>query len=94
MRVRPLQIVGAVVLDSEPFRDDRGVFEVFWELTDTSRAAIPFAPCGAYHSHNHGARILRGMHYQAFPHAQAKLVSCVRGAVWDVIVDLRPESST
>lgn len=45
-------------------------------------------------SFNHKAGTLRGMHYQAAPHCEAKLVRCVRGAIYDVIIDLRPDSPT
>jgi dTDP-4-dehydrorhamnose 3,5-epimerase len=87
-----LPIAGAKLLAAEPFRDSRGSFEVFWEQADLAAAGIPFAPVNSCHSYNQKSGTLRGMHFQQAPHGQTKLVSCVQGAAWDVIVDLRPDS--
>jgi dTDP-4-dehydrorhamnose 3,5-epimerase len=89
-----LKIAGAKLLAAAPFRDSRGVFEVFWEKAELTAAGISFAPVSSCHSYNQKAGILRGMHFQKAPHGQTKLVSCVQGAAWDVIVDLRPDSPT
>ena len=94
MKVTPLQITGALLLESVPYRDERGAFEVFWEAGKEFSGLPSMSPWGSYHSFNDKAHTLRGMHYQADPHAQARLVSCVRGSVWDVTVDLRPRSPT
>ncbi len=55
---------------------------------------IPFRPESAAHSYNRRAGTIRAFHYQSAPFAQAKLVSCVSGSIWDVAVDLRQDSST
>lgn len=94
MKATSPTIADAAILESTPYRDERGAFEVFWESDGRADGGIPIVPWGAYHSHNLKTHTLRGMHYQEQPHAQARLVSCVRGSVWDVIVDLRPESAT
>jgi dTDP-4-dehydrorhamnose 3,5-epimerase len=61
-------------------------------VDEFANAGIPFAVQQCNVSFNRRRGTLRGMHYQVAPHAEAKLVRCTRGAVHDVIVDLRPES--
>lgn len=88
------QISGVILIESERHSDPRGYFvrtfcaEEFGDLGLTSR----FAQCGT--SFNASGGTLRGLHYQAAPAAEAKLVRCVRGALFDVAVDIRPESPT
>jgi dTDP-4-dehydrorhamnose 3,5-epimerase len=89
-----LKLSGAWKFQANPFVDFRGAFEVFWEAGDLAAAGISFAPISAHHSYNEKMGTLRGMHYQKAPHGQTKLVSCVHGRVWDVAVDLRPNSPT
>ena len=80
---------GARLLPCEAFADARGPFITPW----TAGGAAPiFRPESLHFSHNLAAGTLRGLHYQAEPFAQAKLVHCVRGRVFDVTVDLRPDS--
>lgn len=88
------KIRGVYVLDPRRFEDERGFFA-------PSFSAREFAECGiACHfvenniSYSVSRGTLRGMHYQAAPHGQAKLVRCTRGAVFDVAVDLRADSPT
>ena len=92
-QISRLPIEQAFCLQTHVHNDPRGLFEVFWEahLTDEE---ILFRPTNAHHSYNAQQGTLRGIHFQKSPHAQAKLVSCVAGRVWDVIVDLRPDSCT
>ena len=85
---------GAFVIDLEPIEDERGFFA-------RSYCAREFAAHGLHTdwpqcnvSYNRRQGTLRGMHYQAPPHAEVKLVRCTRGAIHDVIIDLRPESET
>jgi dTDP-4-dehydrorhamnose 3,5-epimerase len=94
MTVIDLPIEGAKVLSTAPFRDARGTFEVFWEQADLQAAGMLFVPASACHSYNQKAGMLRGMHFQRVPYGQTKLVSCVQGSAWDVMVDLRPASPT
>ena len=93
-KVRPLPVTDAFILQTDVFQDDRGKFEVFWEEPILASHDILFRPTNAHHSYNAKSDTLRGMHYQRLPHGQSKLVSCVSGKVWDVMVDLRPESPT
>jgi dTDP-4-dehydrorhamnose 3,5-epimerase len=88
----PLQ--GAFVVQPEPVRDERGLFA---RTFDREAFAARGLACGVEQSSvsfNLRAGTLRGMHYQAEPDGEEKLVRCVRGAIHDVIVDLRPQSPT
>jgi dTDP-4-dehydrorhamnose 3,5-epimerase len=90
----PLKIPGSGILETAVFSDNRGSFEVFWEKEFLENAGINFIPANAHHSYNQHKKTLRGMHYQLAPFGQDKLVSCVNGAVFDVMVDMRKDSPT
>jgi dTDP-4-dehydrorhamnose 3,5-epimerase len=94
MRFVPLELPGAYVVELEPVRDERGYFARTWSREELSAAGLNplVAQCSTSRSERAGT--LRGMHFQHPPHAEAKLVRCTRGAIFDVIVDLRPESPT
>ena len=92
MKCKELGIVGAFVLEEPTFQDNRGAFQLIWDAENFYQAGIVFEPSSACQSHNDKSGTLRGMHFQKPPYAQAKVVSCVAGAVWDVIVDLRQDS--
>jgi dTDP-4-dehydrorhamnose 3,5-epimerase len=94
MKSEALRIAGAKLLTTPVFTDVRGSFEVFWEQSDLAAAGLSFSPSNAHHSYNTRAGTIRAFHFQRPPHGQAKLVSCVSGKTWDVILDLRPESPT
>jgi dTDP-4-dehydrorhamnose 3,5-epimerase len=82
------------VIEPEQLADERGFFARTWserEFTDHS-LSTRLVQCSV--SFNARAGTLRGMHYQAPPHAEIKLVRCTRGAIYDVIVDLRESSPT
>jgi dTDP-4-dehydrorhamnose 3,5-epimerase len=87
-------IAGVVVVEAEPHRDDRGFFARLHCPDEFARAGWPFAPAQTSLSANRKAGTLRGMHYQAAPYAETKLVRAVRGRAFDVAVDLRPDSPT
>jgi dTDP-4-dehydrorhamnose 3,5-epimerase len=93
-KTETLRIAGAKLLTSSVFSDTRGSFEVFWEQSDVAAVGLSFAPSNAHHSYNTRAGTIRAFHFQRPPHGQAKMVSCVSGKTWDVILDLRPESPT
>lgn len=94
MIFRETPLAGAVVLDPESHVDHRGSFtRAFCRREFASHGLNPdVAQCSL--SYNRSRGTLRGMHYQAAPSEEAKLVRCVRGAVYDVIIDLRPRSPT
>jgi dTDP-4-dehydrorhamnose 3,5-epimerase len=83
---------GAWVLELEKLADERGWFARTFDPEELrEHGADPdVAQCNA--SFNASRDTLRGMHYQAAPHGETKLVRCVRGAIFDVAVDLRPDS--
>jgi dTDP-4-dehydrorhamnose 3,5-epimerase len=85
---------GAFLVDLEPHLDSRGFFaRTFCRREFEANGLNPaIAQCNL--SFNHKAGTLRGMHFQEAPAGEAKLVRCVRGRIYDVIIDLRPESPT
>jgi dTDP-4-dehydrorhamnose 3,5-epimerase len=85
---------GAFVIESKRFEDERGFFVQEWSARELAAAGLNAGMVECNSSFNRRAGTLRGMHYQTAPHAQAKLVRCVRGALYDVIIDLRPDSAT
>lgn len=94
MRFAPTGIAGVVRVEAEPHADDRGLFARLHCPEEFAAAGFPFAPAQTSLSRNPTAGTLRGLHYQAAPHAEAKLVRVTRGRVFDVAVDLRPDSPT
>ncbi|HEX8243788.1 MAG TPA: dTDP-4-dehydrorhamnose 3,5-epimerase, partial [Longimicrobium sp.] len=88
------ELAGAWIVDPERLEDERGFFARTFDAGEFARRGLrsAFPQCSV--SFNARAGTLRGMHFQAEPHAEAKLVRCTAGAVYDVIVDLRPESPT
>jgi len=88
------ELSGALVIEPEPREDERGFFCVTWHAEEFARRGLDARLAQSSVSYNRRKGTLRGMHYQRAPHEQAKLVRCTRGAVYDVIVDLRPDSPT
>lgn len=89
-----LPLPGAYEIELEKRADERGYFARTWCQREFA-AVIPDAePVQANSSYNVKAGTLRGLHFQAAPHVETKLVRCTRGAIFDVIVDLRPQSPT
>lgn len=86
------EIPGAFLVDLELRRDDRGFFARAWDVDEFAAhgLATGIAQCNV--SFNRLAGTLRGLHFQRTPHEEAKVVRCTRGAIYDVIVDLRPDS--
>jgi dTDP-4-dehydrorhamnose 3,5-epimerase len=92
MRFLATEIPGVMVVEAEPRRDDRGSFARLHCPEEFAAAGAAFAPVQTSLSHNPKAGTLRGMHHQSAPHAETKLVRAVRGRMFDVAVDLRPDS--
>jgi dTDP-4-dehydrorhamnose 3,5-epimerase len=87
-------LAGAFVVDLEPHVDERGFFaRTFCAREFAARGLVSHYP-QQNTSFNRAAGTLRGMHWQVAPHAEAKLVRCTSGAIYDVIVDLRRGSGT
>ena len=94
MRFTATDIDGVVIVDLDVISDTRGSFSRLHCPEDFAAAGHPFVPAQTSLSRNAKARTLRGMHYEAAPHAEAKLVRATRGAIFDVAVDLRADSPT
>jgi dTDP-4-dehydrorhamnose 3,5-epimerase len=88
------QLSGAFIVDPEPIEDHRGFFARTWCQREYEAHHLNPRLAQSSVSFNKKKGTLRGMHYQIPPHAEAKLVRCTRGAIYDVIIDLRPESRT
>jgi dTDP-4-dehydrorhamnose 3,5-epimerase len=88
------KLPGAYLIDVEKREDHRGFFARAWCQREFEEHHLVPRVVQANISFNKQKGTLRGMHYQLAPHAETKLVRCVRGALYDVIIDLRPDSST
>ncbi len=87
-------IEGAHVIELEPHVDERGYLARSWSREEFRSRGLNTDLSECSLSCNRLRGTLRGLHYQAAPHEEAKLVMCVRGLVYDVIVDLRKDSDT
>lgn len=94
MKFTRTRLRDAMLIDPEPRGDARGHFARTYCAEEFRAAGLVAAFVQANHSRNLRAGTLRGMHYQHAPHGEVKVVHCVRGAIHDVIIDLRPESPT
>lgn len=89
LTVEAFEIQGLVCITPQRFGDARGWFSEVWNAGKMRAAGIDIAFVQDNHSHSADAGTLRGLHYQAPPRAQDKLVRCSRGAIYDVAVDAR-----
>lgn len=94
MKFTPTPIDGAYLIDIEPFQDTRGFFSRVYCNDQFSALNLETVWLQCSISFNRRQGTLRGLHYQIAPHEETKQVRCTRGAIFDVIVDLRPQSST
>jgi dTDP-4-dehydrorhamnose 3,5-epimerase len=90
----PTPLPGLLHVRTTTAADHRGHFARLWCAADFAAAGVCFAPTQISASFNHRAGTLRGLHWQAPPHAETKLVRATRGRVFDVAVDLRAGSPT
>ncbi len=95
MRFTPASLPEALIVDVDPFEDERGSFaRVFCAREFSIHAPDAAGPVQVNMSFNRRAGTIRGLHFQVAPHEETKLVRCVRGGVFDVVVDIRPGSPT
>jgi dTDP-4-dehydrorhamnose 3,5-epimerase len=94
MKKKQLPVWGALLVEGDLFADQRGSLATFWEEEGSTSIGLPFTPRSLLVSRNTKRHTLRGMHFQHAPYGQNKLVTCVRGAAHDVILDLRRDSPT
>jgi dTDP-4-dehydrorhamnose 3,5-epimerase len=88
------KLKGAFVIDPEKLEDERGFFARTWCQREFIQHGLnpSIAQCSISFNHRRGT--LRGMHYQIAPHEETKTVRCTKGVIYDVIIDLRPDSPT
>jgi dTDP-4-dehydrorhamnose 3,5-epimerase len=86
------KLLGAYVLELEKLADERGYFARSWCVRDFATHGLDTNLVQCNVSFNQKRGTLRGLHFQLPPFAETKLVRCTRGAIWDVMVDLRPTS--
>jgi dTDP-4-dehydrorhamnose 3,5-epimerase len=94
MILEPLAVAKVFLVRPARLEDDRGFFARTWCAGEFAEHGLEPSLSQCSISFNKARGILRGLHYQAEPHAETKLVRCTRGAVFDVVVDLRPASPT
>ena len=90
----PTPLAGAYLIEPEPISDERGFFARTWCRDEFANKGLNPNLVQCNISYNKVRGTLRGMHYQKAPHAEAKLVRCTQGSIYDVIVDLRNDSKT
>lgn len=94
MIFRDTGIGGAWILEAERLEDERGFFARTWDADEFAARGLNARLAQCSISFNRLRGTLRGLHYQVAPHEEAKLVRCTAGAIFDVVVDLRPDSTT
>ncbi|MGX9353382.1 dTDP-4-dehydrorhamnose 3,5-epimerase (plasmid) [Shimia sp. W99] len=94
MKIEETPLTGVLILTPARFGDARGFFSESWNRARMAEAGIDIDFVQDNHSLSQKAGTVRGLHFQAPPHAQAKLVRCGRGALFDVAVDIRAGSPT
>lgn len=94
MIFRETQLKGAYVIEVEKREDERGFFARSWCMREFEEHNLNAKIVQCNISFNKKKGTLRGMHYQAAPFQECKLVRCTQGAIYDVIIDLRPDSPT
>ncbi len=94
MKIRLTGIQGVVIVETEAYLDHRGAFSRLYCERELSAVIGERRIVQINHSRTKTIGAVRGMHYQRPPHAEMKLVRCLKGGVWDVAVDLRANSST
>ena len=88
------KLKGAYTIDSEKIEDNRGFFARTWDKKEFEKMGLDSDLVQCSISFNNKKGTLRGMHYQENPFEESKVVRCTRGKIFDVIIDLRPQSSS
>jgi len=94
MKFIETKLKGTYIIELEPMEDERGFFARSFCQKEFKKHGLNFRIVQCNISFNKKRGTLRGMHYQVSPYEEAKLVSCIRGAIYDVIIDLRQDSPT
>ena len=94
MRFEPTKLSGAWLIELVPVRDQRGFFARTFCAQEYAAHGLETRFVQHSLSCSAARGTLRGMHFQRAPHGEVKVISCQKGEIWDVIIDLRPESPT
>jgi dTDP-4-dehydrorhamnose 3,5-epimerase len=94
MEFAETSLKGAYLVRLKKMKDDRGYFARAWCCDEFSRQGLNPGMLQLNVGFSHSRGTVRGMHYQLPPHAEVKFIRCTRGAIWDVIIDLREGSPT
>jgi dTDP-4-dehydrorhamnose 3,5-epimerase len=94
MHFEPTSLDGVWIVTPDVFADDRGQFVLAWKPSEFAERGLETAIAQASTVLTHMRGSIRGMHYQAAPFEEAKVVRVTRGAIFDVAIDLRPDSPT
>lgn len=90
----PTALANLTVIRRQPFKDARGSFDRLFSAEEFRELGLSKPIVQINHSVTHRQGAVRGLHFQDAPHAETKFVSCIRGKIFDVAVDLRPDSAT
>jgi dTDP-4-dehydrorhamnose 3,5-epimerase len=94
MKFIPQSLPGAFLIEPNPFIDERGVFRRHFCAREFAAHGLCSNVLQSNISENRHAHTLRGFHYQMAPHGEGKTLTCLRGKIHDIMVDLRPDSPT
>lgn len=94
MIINPTKIEGVYVIEPEPREDDRGYFARVFAKEELSKAGINYSIVHINRSLSKEKGLIRGMHYQKIPKQEDKIVQCLQGKVFDVVIDVREGSKT
>ena len=94
LQLQPTSVVGCYLVQPIPSEDERGLFARTYCRDEFDRLGLEAAMAQCSVSRNPNQGTLRGLHFQASPHEEVKVVTCSKGRIFDVVVDLRRESST
>lgn len=92
MQIHPTPLPGLYLITPRLLHDERGAFARVFCKQELARVGLTKELVQINHSYNLKKGTFRGLHYQRKPYEEGKLVRCIRGAVWDVVVDIRPDS--
>ena len=94
MKFHEQKLLGVYIIEPESFTDDRGVFRRHFCDREFAERSIVTDVRQSNVSENRYAHTLRGFHYQISPYGEGKTLSCLKGSIYDIIVDVRPQSPT
>lgn len=82
------------IIEPKPIQDNRGYFERYFCVKDFEEIGLTKPIVQINHSYTKGVGSIRGLHYQTFPHTEIKIIRCLKGAIYDVAIDIRQDSPT